>query len=245
MISTGIVVYGDSAPLLKSMTQWKQSFGESPLCVVNNHPTLRSPQELDGDNSHFEFSAYRILCEKLEGDGPFIIANDTLFRNHWQKGWAKMLRLAIRRMDVSVNIVWGDIRRDGNSIPERPDPFLASWIFVIPNRAVLKQFAEVLDDLCNTELPEPSPAYASFLTWWTAPARRFRGWHGARTPEDIARKVRCIRLEHALSKSLPAAGLPIRSLGTLAPLQYAFLRIVDRLRTRMDAWSYRYFSEMK
>ncbi len=235
MNSLGLLVYGDTSRFTDRIAKWADDMKPSRLVVVNNHAGMLAAGEMAGDNTHFEFSGYRVLCANLSGDGPFVIVNDTLFRNHWTGGWTQLLRIVMRRIDCTQDVVYGDIRRDGNSIPERPDPFLASWIFVLPNRAVLLRFDQILDQLCRTDLPEPSPAYAAFLKNWTAAGKRFRGWHGKRDPASVDRKIRAVRFEHALSEALPDAGLPIVSLGTFSPVLYRTIRVVDRLQTRISA----------
>lgn len=235
MTSIGLVVYGNSAKWQQQIAGLKKDLQPTQLLVVNNDHQNCHPEEIRGDNSSFEFSAYAQLGSLLEGDGPFVIANDTLFKTHWQRGWTKLLQKAITQMDRHELAVWGDIRTDGDDIPERPVLFLASWIFVLPNRQSLEAFTQILSELCATKMQEPSPAYALFLHWWTSPSRRLRGWHGPRTAENLQRKIRSIRLEHALSTAFHQNHLPIHSLGQFSPLAYKFLRLFDRLRTRLDS----------
>jgi SAM-dependent methyltransferase len=229
----GFVVYGYDVGKDMDMARWQARLKAGQLLVVNNNSGDIVPGALQGSNEHFEFSAYQQLCEHLPGEGPFVIVNDTLFKNHWKQGWSRLCRLAIRRIPADAHGIWGDIRYDGNNIPERPDPYLASWIFVIPNRTSLKDFGETLSQICNTQLPEPSPEYTAFLHNWVNPEVWYRGWHGRQPPAAIQRKIRTVRLEHALSRQLVQNGLKIHSLGEFAPLFYRFLRIVDRLQTRI------------
>jgi len=235
MISIGLVVYGNSAKWQQQIAGLKKDLQVTQLLVANNDHQNCRPEEIKGDNSSFEFSAYAQLGSLLEGDGPFVIVNDTLFKTHWQQGWTRLLQKAIARMDRRELVVWGDIRTDGDDIPERPALFLASWIFVLPNRQSLEAFVQILSELCAAKMQEPSSAYAHFLQWWTSPSRRLFGWHGLRTAENLQRKIRSIRLEHALSAALHQKNIPIHSLGHFSPLAYKFLRLFDRLRTRLDS----------
>lgn len=235
MISIGLVVYGNSAVWQGRIASFQKKLQPYQLLVVNNDHKNCRPQEIKGDNTSYEFSAYVQLCSLMEGDGPFIIANDTLFKTHWQWGWTKLLQKAVQKIDKNELSVWGDIRTDGDSIPERPALFLASWIFVLPNRKSLETFQQILTTLCKAKMPEPSAAYADFLAWWTSPSRRLRGWHGPRTAENLDRKIRSIRLEHALSTALHQNQLHIHSLGKFTPIAYKLLRLFDRLRTRLDS----------
>lgn len=233
--SIGLVAYGDTTPWQQGLGRLRRQLQAHQLLLANNDRSGRRPHELEGDNSAFEFSAYVLLCRSLEGEGPFILLNDTLFKTHWQWGWLKLLQHTLKNIDSRQQAIWGDMRNDGDTLAERPNPFLASWVFVIPNRQSLVLFADVLDCLCKTDLPEPSPAYAEFLDWWTAPNRRWRGWHGNRSDEELLRKKRSIMLEHALSKALAQNSLPIRSLGSFAPAFYQLIRLTDRLRTRLKS----------
>lgn len=233
-VQLGIVVYGHKNPFGEEIAKLKKKLSPEHIFIVNNLQGAASEGEIEGDNKQYEFSAYAQFVGLFQNDGPYVIANDTLFRTHWAGGWAGLLKRAVKNVNPNEITVYGDIRRDGNAIPERPDPFLASWIFLLPNRKTLNQFGQALNKLFNEPLPPPSPAYETYLQWWTNPNRRLRGWHGDRSAEGIQRKLHCIRLEHALSKAMPQHGLALRSLGEFAPFRYAMLRIIDRLRTAIS-----------
>jgi hypothetical protein len=231
MMEMVLVTYGAKEQEQQALRAFEKHWGKC-IRVVNNHLLALLPGEIAGNNSHFEFSGYLCACALFEGEGPFVLVNDTLFKSHFAPGWRWLLQRLTNHLNAEELMVWGDIRRDGSSLVERPDPFLASWIFVLPNRASLNCFETCLRTLLEQPLPPASPAYEAFLDAWTTGGKYWSGWHGQASASAIARKKHCIRLEHALSKALPAAGLPIKSMGTAQPLGYALLRKIDRLRTR-------------
>lgn len=194
--------------------------------VLNNHSASVEADEIAGNNQFYEFSGYRELCDRFSGEGPFVILNDTLWVNRWVRGWSKLLR----SFQQKNNGVYGDIRIENGEIPERPNTYLASWVFVLPNREVLDQFIASLDAVMHDTYPEPSKAYRQYIDRWFAP-RWYAGWHGVRSKEALSRKLHCIRMEHALSKVLLEKGLTLHSVGENRPLFYAILRIADRSYT--------------
>lgn len=234
-----LVIYGADERQRRRMASFTKRW-QFELLLLNNRLEHEVEGALAGDNSHFEFSAYLKACRQLQGEGPFVIANDTLFKNHYPVGWGLLLTRALARLPLHEQSVWGDIRRDGSALAERPDPFLASWIFVLPNRAALGTFEQALSEILQKPLLPPSEAYQVFLNAWTMQGGWFSGWHGEPSPSELARKQYAIRLEHALSKALSANQLPIKSLGELVPILYFSLRIIDRLRTRWLAITSRF-----
>lgn len=228
----GFVIYGSNPDKRKWIKRWQQKLGVGHLVVINNNLTTRMDDELTGDNSNYEFSAYQQLCRLLPGEGPFILVNDTLFKNHWEWAWARLCRIALRRLSCSEMTLWGDVRIEGGHIPERPNTYLASWIFVVPNRLVFSKLADTLATLCSQELPPPGADYQRYLENWLFPKVWYKGWHGKRSEADNQRKLRSVRLEHALSKQLPTAQIQIRSLGHFHPALYKLIRLTDRLITR-------------
>ena len=228
MSSLGVVIYGSSLSKRKRISHFARQLDVQELRVLNNHAPTQQADELLGSNRHFEFSGYRALCDQISGEGPFIILNDTLWVNRWVGGWRRLLSRVTENQ--STTLVYGDVRVEGGRIPERPNTYLASWVFVLPNRNALEQFAASLDAVMHHNYPPPSPEYARYLHRWFEP-RWFGGWHGVRTPETIARKQHCIRMEHALSAHMLTNGLSLQSLGQTQPVFYALLRLVDRLRT--------------
>jgi hypothetical protein len=228
MSSLGVVIYGSTPTKRQRIAAMAKKLGFANLHVLNNHSASLQLDEISGSNQHYEFSGYRELCRHFTGEGPFVILNDTLWVNRWVGGWRSLLRSALKH--TKSNAVWGDVRIEGGEIPERPNTYLASWVFVIPNREVLNQFADSLDDVMHDSYPPPSPAYQGYLDRWFAP-RWYGGWHGVRSEEALARKRHCIRMEHALSALLSEKNLPLCSLGENRSLFYSFVRLVDRSLT--------------
>lgn len=225
MYSLGVVIYGSNPKKRRCISALAARISAEHVLVVNNHSASVQAGEIAGSNQFYEFSGYRELCDRLTGEGPFIILNDTLWVNRWVGGWRSLLRSALKY--TKSNAVWGDVRIEGGEIPERPNTYLASWIFVIPNREVLNLFADSLDAVMHHRYPPPSPAYQTYLDRWFAP-RWYGGWHGVRSEEALARKRHCIRMEHALSAVLAEKNLPVRPLGENRALFYALVRLADR-----------------
>lgn len=234
----GWVIYGSSPEKRRQMHRWEQWLAISQKSLIlnnNNSHSLQNDDEMAGNNQYFEFSAYRQLCDLFSGEGPFIIVNDTMFTNHWQWAWAKLCKRAVQKMPHGQMVVYGDVRIEGGTIPERPNIYLASWIFIIPDRHVLRQFSLLLDSVMLQRLPDPSPSYRRYIDEWIHPPVWYKGWHGQRNQEAINRKIRCVVMEHLLSKRLAEYGLRLQNLGQFRKILYALVRIVDRLVTRIIA----------
>ena len=233
----GVVTYGHFDGLEEGIKQLNTFFGNARISVLNNKPKAARPSEIQGSYAHYEFSGYLEMCESLTGTGPFVIVNDTLFKTHYTVGWLRLLKRAMIQLNKDTVTVYGDIRWDGPAYAERPNPFLASWLFVLPNVHTLEVFKQSLAEILNEPASLGSEAYQAFLHAWIFPKGKLSGWHGG-AKDDYARirKERCIRLEHRLSTVLPQHGLPLTSLGSFSPFFYMILRGMDRLNTRIKAW---------
>ena len=233
----GVVTYGHFDGLEEGIKQLKTCFGNARISVLNNKPNAARPSEIQGSYAHYEFSGYLEMCESFTGTGPFVIVNDTLFKTHYTVGWLRLLKRAMIQLNKDTVTVYGDIRWDGHAYDERPNPFLASWLFVLPNVHTLEVFKQSLAEILNEPTSLDSEAYQAFLQAWIFPKGKLSGWHGG-AKDDYARirKERCIRLEHRLSTVLPQHGLPLTSLGSFSPFFYMILRGMDRLNTRIKAW---------
>jgi len=233
----GVVTYGHFDGLEEGIKQLNTFFGNARISVLNNKPKAARPSEIQGSYAHYEFSGYLEMCESLTGTGPFVIVNDTLFKTHYTVGWLRLLKRAMIQLNKDTVTVYGDIRWDGHAYDERPNPFLASWLFVLPNAHTLDVFKQSLAEILNEPASLGSEAYQAFLHAWIFPKGKLSGWHGG-AKDDYARirKERCIRLEHRLSTVLPQHGLPLTSLGSFSPFFYMILRGMDRLNTRVKAW---------
>ena len=233
----GVVTYGHFDGLEEGIKQLKTCFGNARISVLNNKPNAAIPSEIQGSYAHYEFSGYLEMCESFTGTGPFVIVNDTLFKTHYTVGWLRLLKRAMIQLNKDTVTVYGDIRWDGPAYAERPNPFLASWLFVLPNVHTLEVFKQSLAEILNEPASLGSEAYQAFLHAWIFPKGKLSGWHGGAKDEHAQiRKERCIRLEHRLSTVLPQHGLPLTSLGSFSPFFYMILRGMDRLNTRVKAW---------
>lgn len=233
----GVITYGHFDGLEEGIKKLKTCFGNARISVLNNMPNAARPSEIQGSYAHYEFSGYLEMCESFTGTGPFVIVNDTLFKTHYTVGWLRLLKRAMIQLNKDTVTVYGDIRWDGNAHAERPNPFLASWLFVLPNAHTLDVFKQSLAEILNEPTSLGSEAYQAFLHAWIFPKGKLSGWHGGAKDEHARiRKERCIRLEHRLSTVLPQHGLPLTSLGSFSPFFYMILRGMDRLNTRVKAW---------
>lgn len=236
----GWVIYESTPAKRAKMQAWAERVGVSEQLIVNNHAASKAADEWAGSNEAFEFSAYLQLAQAFTGEGPFVLLNDTLFRNHHGTAWAVLTQKCLQ--SPSDGVIWGDIRIEKGDIPERPKVFLASWIFVIPNRKQLNVFIQVLQSVLHQK-HQPSAAYEAYLKAWLQPGPWYKGWHGGNDPQAIARKRAAVQWEHGLSRELRAAGCQLRSMGLHQPLLYAFIRLHDRLVTRGQAIQARFFSQ--
>ena len=232
----GVVTYGHLDGFANGVKQLETSFRNARILVLNNKPNTARPSEIQGSYAHYEFSGYLEMCESFKGTGPFVIVNDTLFKTHYTVGWLRLLKRAIAQLNRHTVTVYGDIRWDGEAYAERPNPFLASWLFVLPNELSLQVFKQSLAEILNEPASLGSEAYQAFLHGWIFPKGKLSGWHGGAKDEPArARKERCIRWEHRLSTVLPQHGLPLTSVGSFSPFSYLVLRGIDRLNTRFKA----------
>jgi hypothetical protein len=235
IVRWGLVTYSKCGAWLNEVDQVGKVFGNATGLVVNNRAGEAGVGEIQGHNRQYEFGGYLTVCECMEGEGPFVIMNDTLFRTHNKRGWLGLLK-QMPVLDVEGLVLYGDIRRDGNDLMERPNPFLASWIFVVPNRASLEALTEGLKVILMEEERPLSPDYEQFLDHWLNPKRFWGGWHGKKGEDELMRKRQCVLWEHRLNRWLLDAGVELRSVGEWNPGKYNWLRILDRLKTRWKAW---------
>lgn len=246
-MNIGIITYGSLESLDSGIRKMKRRFPQAKISVINNKPGAAKAGQIQGSNRDYEFGGYAEMVELWSAeaqhgtsipatDGPFLIVNDTLFQTHYAQGWLDLVSLSLDKLHTSGSEVYGDIRRDGDSLAERPDPFLASWFFLLPNRMSLQRFSIALDQLLQEPQPEFSEDYRLFLENWLHPKGKFRGWQGAAHPSEKERKIRCISLEHRLSKLMPLHQLQIVSMGHFGENRYRILRLIDRSRTRIKVW---------
>lgn len=233
-IEIGWLIYGSDTLKRGLMKQWETDLGLEKAYIVNNLASSCQSDEWPGTNKDFEFSAYARLLDAFEGPGPYLLVNDTLFRNHGHGLWRSLTEKVLREHGT-FPFVWGDWRSESISFPEKPTDYLASWIFVIPDRATLSLFKECLAHVLGSDLPPASEAYTIYVRNWLQSGKWFSGWHGPADAVTLARKQRTVRLEHALSIEFKKRGLYIKSMGNSGKLLYFWIRIYDRLRTRWMA----------
>lgn len=231
LLEAGMLTYSSVGTFSDVWTNFTQGIS-SCAWVVNNAIEGKKGVDIAGDNTAYEFSGYLVVAREFKGEGPFLIVNDTLFKNHQTPLWKALVERLLVTANWNENAVWGDIRNDGNTLPERPNPFLASWIFIVPNRKVLAVFTNTLETMIKAPMPTFSEPYEQFLTAWLR-KRPLGGWHGTRNEAAMKRKRLAIKYEHTLSKKLLAAGIELRSMGEKSPFRYWVTRLADRVSTRL------------
>lgn len=227
-----LIIHGHERISPDKAKDWCRKLGfATPLIINNDHASIME-EEHRGDNHAYEFSAYRQACGLFATEGPFLIANDTLFYNHWSAGWGCILQ-KIQKKALPSPAVIGDIRREKLQFPEKNPAFLASWIFFLPDRASLLAFSESVETAILQSEMKASDAYESYVNNWLTRKSALSGWHGSANEANLIRKRKVIRMEHALSLELEARGL-MHSIGNFRP-EYPLIRIVERLKTRYYA----------
>ncbi len=219
------------------MLAWavRTGIAEDRLLFIENRPGTKADHA--GDNSAWEFSGYSVALKLFQGEGPYLICNDTLLRNHWHQGWSRLIAKWLIELSKTAEVqIWGDVRAEAFAWEEKPKVYLASWLWILPNRASLDAFRQILDHVLNTPFPEPSTLYLEYYKNWLRKPWWAGGWYGVPNDDEMNRKLRSIRMEHALSLEMnrhyPEA---LCSLGTAYPLWYRVIRLADRLLARFNA----------
>ena len=221
----------------KQFEQWQKKWQArcADVHIVNNKSgdSFGTP----GSNNYFEFSGYLELVKSMRTEGPYIMANDTWFKTHHSALWGRLLRNFFKA-DVRKDCVFGDIRTEASAFVEKPSPYLSSWIFYIPNKAVLTQFQACLERAIVTAREANfSRQYLDYVAGWLQPKNRLYGWHMPSADTSVLeRKRTSIYIEHQLNAELLNAGLDLVSLGHHQKGLYGLLRLIDRLQTRLNAW---------
>ncbi len=232
-VEWGWIVMGKPKQFDKWQKEWQT--GCADVHIVNNKrgDGFGTP----GSNDYFEFSGYLELVKSMHTEGPYIMANDTWFKTHHSALWIRLLRNFLKA-DVRKDCVFGDIRTEASAFVEKPSPYLSSWIFYIPNKAVLMQFQACLERAIVTAGEANfSRQYIDYGGGWLQPKNRLYGWHMPSADAYILeRKRTCIYIEHQLNAELLNAGLDLVSLGQHQKGLYRLLRLIDRLQTRLNAW---------
>lgn len=236
-LAIGVVKYGDSVSSIHIRGLIAQWFPNAKVFIINNRKDGALEGEFQGSNSGHEFSGYLELLTSMGMESPIVLLNDTMFKNHVDFGWFFLVRSVLNRSTGKENTIYGDLRYDGNDLIERPNPFLASWIFVINEKRVAIEFQRVLQLLLSEPLPHWSQQYEAFLEDWLNGAKWNKGWHRYGTSAEMLHlKKRNIFWEHQISAKMQERGVCLRSLGTFYPFTYKVIRLLDRLNTAIYRW---------
>jgi len=174
-------------------------------------------------NSHYEFGGYLAGCQGVKTEGPYVIVNSTVFQTRALWAW----KWIVRTSNGFKAPIYGDATPSPDPrIEEIPQPYYASWIFLVRDREALEAFGHALDRVLGVVTPTPSPSYAAYLQRWLEPRSRFYGWHGTKTPKALARKKQTIQWEHHLSHEL--APLGIQSFAEYSPW-HAMAQFLDKI----------------
>ena len=226
-----VVKYGSKNVTNNKIKIWCSKLGCNNPTIINNQLPILNNDEVKGDNSFFEFSGYSIAIKCFKKNGPYIIVNDTLFKNHIPFFWGLILSKA-KKVDPDSLSVWGDHRREKISFPEKSKIFLASWIFYIPNRKSLAIFQSSLEAAIAAADQKVSLPYQMYIDKWLLNASVLRGWNGCLDNDSYKRKSLTVKLEHRLSIELSHYSA-LKSLGELSKLYFG-VRLSERIKNRYE-----------
>lgn len=240
MAEIGWVIYDEAGLGANQCREWSRlnGFEEDQIFVFNNFVGRMSQHESAGDNAAYEFSGYALALDKMQGQGPFVLINDTLFRHHWKPGWAYLLRGLLNDpwlWSTSGRIV-GDLRSESFEFPEKPATYWASWIFVMSDRIALQRMRTALERVIREDWSKPSQAYVDYLDQWLNKSWWQGGWQGNPSPAALQRKTLSIRREHELSRILlNEQALTPYAVGHHQKFLYRVTRLIDRMLARYAA----------
>lgn len=240
MPEIGWVIYDESGLVANQCRNWSRlcGFKEDQIFVFNNWVGKTSQGEIKGDNTAYEFSGYALALDRMQGPGPFVLINDTLFRHHWKWGWALMLRQTLNDswIQSTKGVIVGDLRTESFEFPEKPSTYWASWIFVMSDRIALQQMRNALERVIQEDWTKPSQAYVDYIAQWLNKPWWQGGWQGKCTPDALKRKTQSIRYEHELSRILvQEQAITPYTMGSRPTLLYRVTRLVDRILARYAA----------
>lgn len=174
-------------------------------------------------NNHYEFGGYLAGAKGVQTEGPFVILNSTVFQTRSFWTWKRILR----SQNTFNAALYGDATPSPDvQITEIPNPYFASWVFLVRDKPALHDFVNALERTLSNPSPAPSSPYAAYLQHWLEPRNRFYGWHGIKTPQSRARKKQTIQWEHRLSRELATSG--IQSFAKLSPW-HAMAQFLDKI----------------
>lgn len=240
MPEIGWVIHDRSGLVAKECREWSNrcGFQVNQTYVINNSEDYQLFEEIPGNNTAFEFSGYAQALDLMQGDGPFVLVNDSLFRHHWSRAWCIMLHRLLEDLWLCTQDgkILGDLRRESIEFPEKPSTYWASWIFVMSDRWALQRMRVALERVIQAEWSEPSPEYEHYVKKWLNKSWWRGGWQGNPTPTAIHRKRISIRREHELSRILlMEQRLTPYSIGHRQQVLYRITRWTDRMMARYSA----------
>jgi hypothetical protein len=230
----GFVTFLDKEQKRPPVQKWLLSLFPFKLYTINNYQGGCIDSEIQGHNQLQDLGAYLSLCEQFTGDGPYLLINDTLFTNHISWAWKYYVKLWQKYNSnlLEINSVWGDIRKPNNPPQEIPSHYLASWIFIIPNKTVLTTFSSQLSSAIHDSAKNPmSVSYQSYLTNFLN-GNVFRGWHKIVEKTKKDQKMECYIVEHKLNRLLLESNIQLHSLQEVKPILGLFIRTIERIFTR-------------
>ncbi len=232
-VQIGLVKYGSSYSYGENRAVLEKTFPDAHIFILNNQSEAAEKGEIQGSNSGHEFSGYYELLQLMDHSQPIVLFNDTLFKNHMTLGWLWLVKRCLKGLENHNHVIFGDLRFNGDDLPERPNPFLASWVFLLSGSVAVEEMHRTLANLLENPQPTWSLAYEVFLNEWLLSQKWYKGWHQKAVNSEILKlKKRNIYWEHCLSKALlENDGLTVYSLGHENALIYQTLRVLDRLKT--------------
>jgi hypothetical protein len=233
ILTVCVVKYGDVVSSERICALFARYFPEAQVLILNNKPGAARNGEIQGSNAGHEFSGYLEVMAEASLDGQVVVLNDTFFKNHFTWGWLGLLKKVLGNSTVEDASIYGDVRYDGTTLLERPNPFFASWIFCLSGETAIKEFGRCLSVLLADPQPSWSPAYERFLSDWLQGTTWYKGWHRANANEELLLvKKRNIYWEHRLSALLLGSSeVTLMSMGEVSPRLYRCLRWSDRFIT--------------
>ena len=229
----GFVTYRRQGQKQSPIESWLQNLLSYKLLIVNNFPESAIAPEIQGNNLFQDLGAYTTLCKQFTGDGPYLLINDTLFNHHFSWAWQIFIRQWLKQNAETLqsNTIWGDIRKPNNPPEFLPPIYLASWIFIIPNRTTLLNFLTQLELSLENPNPEFNLEYSTFLNKFLN-GNILNGWHKIVNESEKAMKKKCYFVEHKLNRLLLETNTQIKPIYNSNSFFSFTIRYLERIHTR-------------
>lgn len=226
-----LVAYRWNQQKSQALTEWIHHLPEvETVVVIDNYSevSFNDPNYsvVLGSNRFAEFSGYQEGLSYLNDiHTPCLILNDTALAHHSQSLWCSQV---VQWSTEGGDSVLGDPRREPIDTEHGTLSYYASWIFWLPTRQSIEDFASALAQVTEKwdEAYSKSRSYRTFINRYLK-GSLFHGWKnaGLRDQKATDLKIRCIWAEHRLSLLHKAQGYHIMALSTnRAPI----LRAIDR-----------------